>query len=227
MKAQGIKVSPRPTKVLTRSEREKWRSYWKIKQREHRSKQTSQKRRRKKEKDRKYRSIKRTNRRNVSKCEENSHDKPTQKWTEAVTRKAVSRMKIPKNPNRFAMAINHLLSKATPRKRKCLAKVLRKPRAVRQLQFGNDEATEACKIIMKNVMKHNRTRRIINQQLKDFKKRRLVRQAAKYLGIRHSDVTNAPSPDKPRKRRSDAIDDESKSSMVSLVYLPIYLCPKE
>lgn len=209
MKAQGIKVSPRPTKVLTRSEREKWRSYWKIKQREHRSKQTSQKRRRKKEKDRKYRSIKRTNRRNVSKCEGNSHNKPTQKWTEAVMRKAVSRMKIPKNPNRFAMAINHLLSKATPRKRKCLAKVLRKPRAVRQLQFENDEATEACKIIMKNVMKHNRSRRIINQQLKDFKKRRLVRQAAKYLGIRHSGVTNAPSPDEPRKRRSDATDDES------------------
>lgn len=133
----GIKIvgSNEKKKVLTRSEREKKREYWREKQAESRARRSSQKHRRIKEKDRNYHQVKRTSQ---SKVVKRSRQKGC----------------LPADPEKFVDALEDIIDKATPR-RKALVKdkqLLNTPKSRKKLMFFEKSSQVLKKVIKRNSM---------------------------------------------------------------------------
>lgn len=130
----GIENKPvvNKSKVLTRTEREKQREYWRIKKKQSREKQTSQKTRRCKEKDKSYRQA----------CRKGKGPKTTPRGPRLI----------PKNPESFVSVLETLVQKATPRKKKLLRDkhLINTPKSQKRLKF-----LEASSSAIKQVFAEN------------------------------------------------------------------------
>ncbi|CAC5385883.1 unnamed protein product [Mytilus coruscus] len=103
---KGIKPKPKENKVLTRSQKEEQRGYWRERQKICRSKKSSQKKRRIKERDRNYRRNVRTKDSSTQANEfHESDDKSTTTlscYSKEAVRKSASRCHLPSHAEKFA-----------------------------------------------------------------------------------------------------------------------------
>lgn len=130
MQESGITLKKsKKSKPMTRNERESKRKYWREKQRESRGIRHSQKLRRYKEKDRAYRREKRSVNTQTDSVVTLDNDRSSvssqSEWSDSAKRKAVSRSVkgLPKSPNKFAKAIEHIVKNATPNKQRALESI--------------------------------------------------------------------------------------------------------
>lgn len=192
----GIKIvgSNEKKKVLTRSEREKKREYWREKQAESRARRSSQKHRRIKEKDRNYHQVKRTSQ---SKVVKRSRQKGC----------------LPADPEKFVDALEDIIDKATPR-RKALMKdkqLLNTPKSRKKLMFFEKSSQVLKKVIKRNSM----VKKDFIGNLSFLKEYRLSRTLATFLGVNDSCVSKYSSRvhEKQKQPRKDSTTGQDKKTI--------------
>ncbi|WAR17869.1 hypothetical protein MAR_032463 [Mya arenaria] len=177
-------------KVLTRSESEKQREYWRRKQAESRERRSSQTHRRYKEKDRHYRQDKRNN-------------------TESHLKRAQKKLNFPKDPEEFVNTVEYLVHNITPRKRKIM-----KEKNLLNTPTSRKKFFEKSYEVLKNSNKKNDSHLVkqkIIRNLSFLKKYRLSTMLARFLSVSDSYISKQSiAGNKAKQLRRDATSEQNK-----------------
>ncbi|MES9901055.1 MAG: hypothetical protein ABW168_00060 [Sedimenticola sp.] len=206
MKDKGVKVKPKAPRILTRSEREKQRIYWRETQKKCRINRTSQKERRVKEHDKSYRQDIRQPRNFFRPDQQNSTSQSTE-YSNSAIRQSASRAKrkLPKNATQFAETISYIVEKATPTKQSELKKkgLIYSPNQKKK-QFCRKKIVD----ILKAKIKRNKpTKSYVLAAMKIMKKNKMTRTTSLLFEVGPSDISRACGESKARAKRKDAVND--------------------